>query len=144
MIDAGLVGNIEYTVADAENLEFEDDQFDCVSISFGLRNVTHKERALKSMFRVLKPGGRLLVLEFSKPVIPLIAKVYDYYSFNVIPKIGKRVASDEQSYQYLVESIRKHPDQATLQKMMEDAGCDDVRYHNLSTGIVALHIGFKY
>jgi len=144
MIDAGLVGNIEYAVADAEDLGFDDDQFDCVAISFGLRNVTRKDAALKSMHRVLKPGGRLMVLEFSTPIIPALGKIYDYYSFNAIPKIGKLVAGDEESYQYLVESIRKHPDQETLRKMMLDAGFEEVRYHNLSGGIVALHLGFKY
>ncbi len=144
MIDAGLVGNIEYAVADAENLEFDENQFDCVAISFGLRNVTRKEIALKSMYRVLKPGGRLMVLEFSTPTVPALGKIYDLYSLNAIPKIGKLVAGDEESYQYLVESIRKHPDQETLLKMMLDAGFDEVRYHNLSGGIVALHLGFKY
>ena len=144
MIDAGFVGNIEYAIADAENLEFEDSSFDCACISFGLRNVTRKEKALGELARVLKPGGRLLVLEFSKPVIPLLDKVYDAYSFNVIPKIGKLVAKDEDSYRYLVESIRKHPDQETLKGMMMVAGFDEVKYHNLSAGIVALHIGYKY
>lgn len=144
MIDAGLVGNIEYAIANAENLEFAEDQFDCVAISFGLRNVTHKEKALASMYRVLKPGGRMLVLEFSKPVVATLGKIYDYYSFNVIPKIGKWVADDESSYRYLVESIRQHPHQQALQKMMLKAGFDEVKYHNLSAGIVALHLGFKF
>ncbi|WP_423908452.1 bifunctional demethylmenaquinone methyltransferase/2-methoxy-6-polyprenyl-1,4-benzoquinol methylase UbiE [Candidatus Spongiihabitans sp.] len=144
MIDAGLAGNIEYAIVDAENLEFEEDQFDCVAISFGLRNVTRKDKALESMYRVLKPGGRMMVLEFSKPVIPMLSKIYDYYSFNAIPKIGKWVANDQKSYQYLVESIRQHPDQETLRKMMLEAGFDEVKYHNLSAGIVALHLGFKF
>ncbi len=144
MIDAGFVGNVEYAVANAENLEFADDRFDCVAISFGLRNVTRKEAALKSMVRVLKPGGRLLVLEFSKPVTPVLGKIYDLYSFSAIPKIGKLIAGDEESYKYLVESIRKHPDQEALRNMMLEAGCDEVRYHNLSGGIVALHLGFKF
>jgi demethylmenaquinone methyltransferase/2-methoxy-6-polyprenyl-1,4-benzoquinol methylase len=144
MVDRGLVGNIEFMIADAENLPFDDQQFDCVSISFGLRNVTRKQEALKSMCRVLKPGGRLLVLEFSKPLIPLVEKIYDSYSFNAIPRIAKLVTGDEDSYRYLVESIRKHPDQETLKSMMLEAGFDDVRYHNLSAGIVALHIGFRY
>lgn len=144
MLDAGFVKNVEFVVADAENLEFRANQFDCVSISFGLRNVTRKSAALESMRRVLKPGGRMLVLEFSKPIIPLLDKAYDTYSFNVIPKIGKLVADDEASYQYLIESIRKHPDQETLKEMMLDAGLDEVRCHNLSGGIVALHIGIKY
>ena len=144
MVDRGLVGNIEFMIADAEDLPFDDQQFDCVSISFGLRNVTRKQEALKSMCRVLKPGGRLLVLEFSKPVIPIVEKIYDSYSFNAIPRIGKLVTGDEDNYRYLVESIRKHPDQETLKSMMLEAGFDDVRYHNLSAGIVALHIGFRY
>jgi demethylmenaquinone methyltransferase/2-methoxy-6-polyprenyl-1,4-benzoquinol methylase len=144
MIDAGNVRNVYYVIADAENLGFDQCLFDCVSISFGLRNVTHKSRALESMYRVLRPGGRILVLEFSSPVIPLIGKFYDSYSLNVIPKIGKLVANDENSYRYLVESIRRHPNQEALKKMMEDAGFEDVRYHNLSGGIVSLHIGFRY
>ena len=142
--DAGLVGNIEFAIADAEQLQFEDNQFDCVCISFGLRNVTDKPKALSSMYRVLKPGGRLLVLEFSRPVLPALEKFYDQYSFNVIPKMGKLIANDEASYQYLVESIRKHPDQHALKAMMQDSGFDEVKVHNLSAGIVALHIGFKY
>ena len=142
--DAGLVGNIEFAIADAEELQFQDNQFDCVCISFGLRNVTDKPKALLSMYRVLKPGGRLLVLEFSRPVLPVLEKLYDQYSFNVIPKMGKLIADDEASYQYLVESIRKHPDQQTLKAMMQESGFDEVKVHNLSAGIVALHIGFKY
>ncbi|MGI9316264.1 MAG: bifunctional demethylmenaquinone methyltransferase/2-methoxy-6-polyprenyl-1,4-benzoquinol methylase UbiE [bacterium] len=144
LVNEGIVGNVEYVLTDAENLCFDDHRFDCVSISFGLRNVTHKEKALTSMLRVLKPGGRLLVLEFSKPVVPLIEKVYDIYSFNAIPKIGKFVTGDEDSYQYLVESIRKHPDQLTLKQMILDVGFDHVKVHNLSGGIVALHIGYKF
>jgi len=144
LVDAGLVENIEYALVDAENLCFPDQSFDCVSISFGLRNVTDKAKALASMCRVTKPGGRLLVLEFSKPLIPVLGKAYDAYSFNVIPKIGKLVANDEQSYQYLVESIRQHPDQETLKQMMLQAGFDQVRVHNLSGGIVALHIGYRF
>ena len=144
MVDAGLIGNIDFVLSDAESLCFADELFNCVSISFGLRNVTRKERALASMHRVLKPGGRLLVLEFSKPVLPALEKFYDAYSFNVIPKIGKLVAGDEASYQYLVESIRKHPDQETLKTMMLEAGFDHVKVHNLSAGIVALHVGYKF
>lgn len=144
MVESGLVGNIEYALADAEQLCFADNSFDCISISFGLRNVTRIDRALASMYRVLRPGGRLLVLEFSKPVSGALGKAYDLYSFNVIPKIGRLVTGDEASYQYLVESIRKHPDQKTLQQMMYTAGFDEVRYHNLSGGVVALHIGFKF
>ena len=144
MVDAGFAGNIEYAIADAENLPFAEDQFDCVSLSFGLRNMTRKEKALSSMFRVVKPGGRALVLEFSKPVISMLGRIYDIYSFNVIPKIGKVISNDEASYTYLVESIRRHPDQDTLRDMMLSAGFDEVKYHNLSGGIVALHIGYKY
>ena len=144
LFNAGVVGNVEYAIADAEDLEFDDEQFHCVSISFGLRNVTDKDKALRSMHRVIKPGGRLLVLEFSKPLVEPLEKMYEAYSFNVIPKIGKLVANDEASYQYLVESIRKHPDQDTLKQMMLDAGFDQVRVHNLSAGIVALHVGYKF
>ena len=144
LIDRGIAGNIEYVLADAEKLCFDDGQFQCVSISFGLRNVTRKENALAEMYRVLKPGGRLLVLEFSKPVAPVLEKAYDIYSFSAIPRMGSLVADDEESYQYLVESIRKHPDQATLKKMMHNAGYDHVKVHNLSGGIVALHIGYRF
>ena len=144
MMDEGLVGNIDYVLADAERPALRDSRFDCVSISFGLRNVTRKDEALRSMYRALKPGGRALILEFSRPVIPLLEKVYDRYSFSVIPQIGKYVAGDEDSYQYLVESIRMHPDQDTLAAMMREAGFEDVRHHNLSGGIVSLHIGFRY
>ena len=142
--DAGIVSNITYVQADAENLPFPDNHFDCITIAFGLRNVTCKEEALRSMYRVLKPGGRLLVLEFSKPVLPLLNTLYDKYSFHVIPKLGEWVCGDGESYQYLVESIRMHPDQATLKGMMETAGFFDVNYFNLTGGIVALHKGFKY
>lgn len=148
MVDAGLVGktggNIRYALTDAEKLCFADDHFHCVSISFGLRNVTRKPDALASMYRVTRPGGRLLLLEFSKPVVPLLEKAYDCYSFSVIPKLGKLVAKDEESYRYMVESIRKHPDQQTLRAMMRRAGFEDIKIHNLSGGIVALHVGFKY
>lgn len=144
LTDAGVVGNIECVQADAENLPFANNEFDCVSIAFGLRNVTHKENALKSMFRVLKPGGKLLVLEFSRAQTPLLEKLYDFYSFHIIPKLGELVANDKQSYQYLVESIRMHPDQDTLKSMLENAGFDDVQYFNLCGGIVALHKGMKY
>ncbi len=144
LVNDGIVGNIEYVLVDAEELCFEDNQFDCLSISFGLRNVTNKDRALSSMLRVIRPGGRLLVLEFSRPIIPILEKLYDTYSFTAIPKIGKLVTGDESSYQYLVESIRKHPDQSTLRQMILDAGSDQVKVHNLSGGIVALHIGYKF
>lgn len=144
LLDAGVSGNIECVQADAENLPFADNDFDRVTIAFGLRNVTNKLAALQSMYRVLKPGGKLLVLEFSKVQTPLLAKIYDMYSFNVIPKIGGLVANDSASYQYLVESIRMHPDQETLKSMMVEAGFEDVDYFNLSGGIVALHQGYKY
>ncbi len=144
MIDAGIVGNLECVQADAEDLPFESNYFDCVTIAFGLRNVTDKAKALRSMYRVLKPGGKLLILEFSKPTVPLLSKVYDAYSFNIIPKMGEWITKDRASYQYLVESIRKHPDQETLKNMLKDAGFADVEYFNLNAGIVALHKGWKY
>jgi demethylmenaquinone methyltransferase/2-methoxy-6-polyprenyl-1,4-benzoquinol methylase len=140
----GIVGNVRYVQANAEELPFADDSFDIITIAFGLRNVTDKQKALESMFRVLKPGGRLLVLEFSKPVQPLLNQAYDFYSFNVLPKMGQMVAGDAESYQYLAESIRMHPDQETLKGMMEQAGYDQVTYTNLTGGIVALHRGFKF
>ncbi|APC94901.1 bifunctional demethylmenaquinone methyltransferase/2-methoxy-6-polyprenyl-1,4-benzoquinol methylase UbiE [Francisella tularensis subsp. novicida] len=144
LTNKGCVGNIEYVQANAECLPFPDNYFDCITISFGLRNVTDKEKALASMCRVLKPGGRLLVLEFSKPIIPLLSKVYDEYSFKALPFLGKIITQDAESYKYLAESIRKHPDQQTLKQMMYDAGFDNVEYQNMSGGIVALHIGYKY
>ena len=144
LLDRGVAGeNIEYCLADAETLPFEDGGFDVVTIAFGLRNVTRKEAALAEMFRVLRPGGQLLVLEFSKPVEPL-SPAYDLYSFQVLPAIGKLVAGDDASYRYLAESIRMHPDQETLLGMMTDAGFEGCRYHNLTGGIVALHRGWKY
>ena len=143
LIDKGIAGNVKFVVANAEDLPFEDNSFDCITIAFGLRNVTHQDRALASMYRVLKPGGRLLVLEFSKPVMPGLDKAYDFYSFNILPKMGKIIANDEDSYRYLAESIRMHPDQATLKQMMQDAGFERCTYHNMTGGIVALHKGFK-
>ncbi|RUO53565.1 MULTISPECIES: bifunctional demethylmenaquinone methyltransferase/2-methoxy-6-polyprenyl-1,4-benzoquinol methylase UbiE [Pseudidiomarina] len=140
----GIVDNVDYVQANAEELPFESDRFDIITIAFGLRNVTDKQKALESMFRVLKPGGRLLVLEFSKPVPPLLSQAYDFYSFNVLPKMGQLVAGDAESYQYLAESIRMHPDQETLKGMMQTAGYEQVTYHNLTGGIVALHRGFKF
>lgn len=142
--DLGLVNNIEYVQANAEALPFADNSFDIVSIGFGLRNVTDKAAALRSMLRVLKPGGRLLVLEFSTPQHDWLAKVYDVYSFKLLPMMGKLVANDKESYQYLAESIRMHPDQETLKDMMEQAGFNQVSYHNLTGGIVALHRGYKF
>ncbi len=143
LIDKGFWRNISLTQCDAEKLPFTDNSFDCISIAFGLRNVTNKDAALRSMYRVLKPGGRLLVLEFSKPTIKPLSKLYDFYSFNIMPKIGKWVANDEDSYRYLAESIRMHPDQESLKYMMEEAGFDKTEYHNMTGGIVALHRGFK-
>lgn len=142
--DAGIVGNIECIQSDAEKLPFESNYFDCVTIAFGLRNVTHKLDAIRSMYRTLKPGGKLLILEFSHPKTPLFSKLYDFYSFNVIPKMGELVANDRESYQYLIESIRMHPDQETLKSMMMEAGFENVEYFNLNGGIVALHKGYKY
>lgn len=142
--DHGTVGNISYVQANAEALPFYDNYFDCITIAFGLRNVTEKDKALRSIFRVLKPGGRLLVLEFSKPRLAPLNKAYDAYSFHVLPKIGSLVMKDPDSYRYLAESIRMHPDQETLKDMMVNAGFDNVTYFNLTGGIVALHRGFKF
>ena len=142
--NSGVVGNVEYVQANAEALPLPDNTFDCITISFGLRNVTDKEKALRSMYRVLKPGGRLLVLEFSKPTIEPLSKAYDAYSFHVLPRVGELVASDAESYRYLAESIRMHPDQETLKAMMEAAGFENVNYFNLTGGIVALHRGYKF
>jgi demethylmenaquinone methyltransferase/2-methoxy-6-polyprenyl-1,4-benzoquinol methylase len=144
LIDNGIVANVEFAQGDAERLPFASNYFDCVSIAFGLRNVTHKDRALASMYRVLKPGGRLIVLEFSHPVLPGLGRLYDAYSFNVVPLMGRLIAHDEASYRYLVESIRKHPDQEQLKTLMEHAGFERVHYFNLSGGIVALHKGYKF
>ena len=143
LLDAGLLQNLEFVQANAECLPFADNSFDLVTIAFGLRNVTDKDRALASMFRVLKPGGRLLVLEFSKPVVEPLSRAYDTYSFSVLPALGQLVTQDADSYRYLAESIRMHPDQETLKGMMEAAGFERTDYHNLTGGIVALHRGFK-
>lgn len=143
LLDTGVIGNIDFAQANAEALPFEDESFDCITIAFGLRNVTDKDKALVSMNRVLKPGGRLLILEFSKPVLPLLSKAYDAYSFAALPLMGKLVANDAESYRYLAESIRMHPDQETLKDMMDEAGFIKSSYHNLTGGIVALHKGFK-
>lgn len=143
LTDAGIGGNVRYVQANAEYLPFADNYFDIITIAFGLRNVTDKDAALRSMLRVLKPGGRLLVLEFSKPN-DLLAPVYDQYSFKFLPLMGKLVANDPESYRYLAESIRMHPDQATLKAMMETAGFERVTYTNMTGGIVALHKGYKF
>jgi demethylmenaquinone methyltransferase/2-methoxy-6-polyprenyl-1,4-benzoquinol methylase len=143
LLDAGC-SNVDFVLANAETLApFADESFDLITISFGLRNVTDKDAALRSMYRVLKPGGRLLVLEFSKPVFEPLSKVYDLYSFTALPFLGKLITNDAESYRYLAESIRMHPDQRTLKQMMETAGFTSCDYHNLTGGIVALHRGFK-
>ncbi len=140
LIDKGIAAQVEFVIANAECLPFPDRSFDCVTIGFGLRNVTDKPAALASMRRVLRPGGRLLVLEFSRPR-PEIRAAYDAYSFNVLPRLGGIVAGDAASYRYLAESIRMHPDQETLAAMIREAGFDDCRWHNLAAGVVALHVG---
>lgn len=143
LTDQGVLGNVRFVQANAEALPFPDNHFDVITIAFGLRNVTDKSKALASMYRVLKPGGRLLVLEFSKPIIPGLAPIYDTYSFKILPKMGKLIAGDEESYRYLAESIRMHPDQETLKQMMVDVGFERADYYNLTGGIVALHRGYK-
>ncbi|HET6718621.1 MAG TPA: bifunctional demethylmenaquinone methyltransferase/2-methoxy-6-polyprenyl-1,4-benzoquinol methylase UbiE [Rhodocyclaceae bacterium] len=141
LVDAGI--KTAAAQCDAEKIPFPADYFDCVTVAFGLRNMTHKDLALKEMLRVLKPGGRLLVLEFSRVWKPL-EPIYDFYSFKILPEMGKLVAGDPDSYRYLAESIRVHPDQETLKAMMEEAGFENVDYFNLTAGVVALHRGFKY
>ena len=143
LTDRGAIANMDFTQCDAEALPFADDSFDCITIAFGLRNVTHKEKALESMLRVLKPGGRLLVLEFSKPGNPVLEKLYDTYSFKLLPVMGKLVANDADSYRYLAESIRMHPDQESLKQMMVEAGFSRCDFYNMTGGVVALHRGFK-
>ena len=143
MLDAGHAGNVDYVLCDAEALPFATSSFHCATIGFGLRNVTDKDGALTSLFRVLKPGGRLLVLEFSKADLGPLAPLYEIYSMQVLPRLGALLANDSASYRYLAESIRRHPDQETLKGMMERAGFERCSYHNLSGGIVALHVGFK-
>lgn len=140
----GVVGNINYVQANAEALPFADNTFDIITIAFGLRNVTDKDKALSSMYRVLKPGGRLLILEFSKPEHEILSKAYDVYSFNLLPIMGKFVTNDSESYQYLAESIRMHPSQEKLKEMMEKAGFEEASFTNMTGGIVALHKGFKF
>jgi demethylmenaquinone methyltransferase/2-methoxy-6-polyprenyl-1,4-benzoquinol methylase len=144
LIDKGIVGNVISLVADAERLPFPDQSFHAVTIGFGLRNCTDQGAALRSMARVLRPGGRLLVLEFSTPVAGVVSPLYDAYSLRVLPALGRLVAGDEASYRYLAESIRRHPDQEMLRDMMVSAGLEDCRYYNLSAGIVALHVGHRY
>ena len=144
MADDGLGGNVAYTQVNAESIPFPDNSFDCITIAFGLRNVTDKQQALNEMQRVLKPGGRVLVLEFSHPKGAPLKAAYDIYSFRLLPLIGKVVTKDAESYRYLAESIRMHPDQETLKEMMEQAGLERCDYHNLTGGIVAVHRGFKF
>ena len=144
LTNMGIAGNIEYVQANAEALPFDDNKYDIVTMAFGLRNVTDKDAALRSIYRVLKPGGKLMVLEFSKPVIPGLGTIYDQYSFKLLPLIGKVVANDEDSYRYLAESIRMHPDQETLKGMFDAAGFERTSYHNMTGGVVALHIGYKF
>lgn len=139
LLNMGVAGNVKCVQADAQALPFPENYFDCITIAFGLRNVTDKDEALRSMHRILKPGGRLLVLEFSKPNNPLLEKVYDGYSFKILPFMGKLVANDADSYRYLAESIRMHPDQETLKEMALNAGFDSCRYYNMTGGVVALH-----
>ncbi|MFO1349752.1 MAG: bifunctional demethylmenaquinone methyltransferase/2-methoxy-6-polyprenyl-1,4-benzoquinol methylase UbiE [Gammaproteobacteria bacterium] len=144
LVDEGIVGNIEYVLADAEALPFRANAFDCITMAFGLRNVTTKENALAAMQRVLKPGGCAVILEFSQPVAPGLKPLYDLYSFTVLPALGHLVARDAGSYRYLAESIRMHPNQETLKAMMQDAGFERCEYFNLSGGIVAAHRGYKF
>lgn len=144
MIEQGHVANIHYALVNAEHIPFPDNTFDCITIGFGLRNVTDKDSALQSMYRVLKPGGKLIILEFSHPSSPWLNTAYDLYSFNVLPLLGKLIVNDEKSYRYLAESIRMHPDQKTLCNMMIKVGFEQCSYHNLTGGIVAIHRGYKF
>ena len=143
LIDRGITENVTFSQADAQYLPFPDDTFDIITIAFGLRNVTDKDMALRSMLRVLKPVGKLLILEFSKPTSSLLSKIYDTYSFNVLPRLGKVFANDSDSYKYLAESIRMHPDQSTLLQMLNSAGFENTDFHNMTGGVVALHRGIK-
>ncbi len=143
LVDLGIIDNVDYIQANAEFLPFPEDYFNCITIAFGLRNVTDKSAALAEMYRVLKPGGRLVVLEFSRLTLPALKPAYDLYSFKILPALGKLIANDADSYRYLAESIRMHPDQETLKTMMQDAGFEKCDYTNMSVGIVALHRGYK-
>ncbi|MEA2093025.1 MAG: bifunctional demethylmenaquinone methyltransferase/2-methoxy-6-polyprenyl-1,4-benzoquinol methylase UbiE [Pseudomonadota bacterium] len=143
LLDKGIASNVDFVQANAEYLPFHDGSFDCIAIAFGLRNVTHKQTALESMYRILKPGGRLLILEFSRPAA-VLKPVYDLYSFKILPQLGRLIAGDAASYHYLAESIRMHPDQKTLMEMLQAAGFEDCDYHNLTGGIVAIHRGYKF
>lgn len=142
--DQGIVNNVSYAIANAENLPFRDNYFNCISIGFGLRNVTNKSQALTSMYDAIAPGGKIMILEFSTPALPLLKPLYDAYSFSLLPLMGELIANDRKSYQYLAESIRMHPDQQTLKNMIEAVGFEDCHYENLSGGIVALHTAYKY
>jgi len=144
LVDEGVIGNVVYAQVDAEQLPFPDNTFDCITMAFGLRNVTYKERALAAMVRALRPGGRAIILEFSHPVAPGLKPIYDLYSFTVLPALGKLVANDAASYRYLAESIRMHPDQETLLHMMEAVGFERCQYFNLTGGVVAVHRGYKF
>lgn len=144
LLTKGIFKNVSFVQANAEALPFAENSFDVIVISFGLRNITNKDKALSEMYRVLKPGGKAFVLEFSKPTNEVLETLYNLYSFQVMPHLGQIIANDKDSYQYLAESIRKHPDQETLKAMMFDAGFDEVAYQNLTGGIVALHRGLKF
>lgn len=143
VIDKGFVGPIKFVQGNAEDLPFEDDSFDVATVSFGIRNVTRLEKAFKEMARVVRPGGKVMCLEFSHPTNRIFSKIYDFYSFKVIPEIGNVITKDRDSYQYLVESIRKFPDQEKLKKILEKCGLYGVRYYNLTTGVAAIHVGYK-
>ncbi len=144
LIDEGAAGNVNYAQIDAEKLPFPDNSFDCVCIAFGLRNVTRKEDALRSIYRALKPGGRAIILEFSEVQGDLLKKGYDFYSFKILPALGKLIANDAESYRYLAESIRMHPNQEKLKAMMEEAGFERCEYFNMTQGVVAVHRGYKF
>ncbi len=144
LIDAGIAANTHYLIVNAENIPFPDNSIDCITMGFGLRNVTDKQAALASMYHVLRPGGKVIILEFSRPTFSPLNKIYDFYSFNLLPLLGKCIVGDEKSYRYLAESIRMHPDQLTLCKMMEEIGFENCDYHNLTGGVVAIHRGYKF